>query len=49
MKNIKSNIIVPVNAVETYDLGFHDGDLMNVFALYNMYVNGVRVVQGIEA
>lgn len=49
MKNIKSNIIVPMNVVDTYDMGIHDGDLMNVFALYNMYVNGVKVVKGIDA
>lgn len=48
MKNIKSNIIVPMNVVETYDLGIHDGDLMNVFAIYNMYINGVKVVKKIE-
>ncbi len=48
MKNIRSNIIIPMNVVETYDLGIHDGDLMNVFALYNMYVNGVRIVKRIE-
>ncbi|MDF2674033.1 MAG: nicotinamidase-like amidase [Clostridiales bacterium] len=48
-KNINSNTIVPVNVVETYDLGLHDGNLMNVFALYNMWVNGVKVVKEIEA
>lgn len=48
MKNKKSRIIVPVNAVETYDLGFHDGDLMNMMALYNMMINGIEIVKSIE-
>lgn len=47
-QNIKVRVIVPVNAVETYDFGLHDGDLMNVMALYNMMINGVEVVAGIE-
>lgn len=48
MKNKKSRIIVPVNAVETYDLGFHDGDLMNMMALYNMMTNGIEIVRFVE-
>ena len=44
----KSRVIVPLNAVETYDLGLHDGDLMNVMALYNMIINGVEVVKKVE-
>ncbi|PNT94261.1 cysteine hydrolase family protein [Clostridium thermosuccinogenes] len=46
-QNMKSRIIVPVNAVETYDLGVHDADLVNVMALYNMMINGVEVVKSI--
>lgn len=49
MKNEKVRVIVPVNAVDTYDLGAHNGDLMNVMALYNMIVNGVEVVSKIKA
>ncbi|HHU89499.1 MAG TPA: cysteine hydrolase [Clostridiaceae bacterium] len=45
-QNKKSRIIVPVNTVDTYDLGIHDGDLMNIMALYNMIVNGIEVVAG---
>lgn len=47
MQNKKIRIIVPLNAVETYDLGLHNGDLMNVIALYNMITNGIEVVKEI--
>ncbi|MGI6123416.1 MAG: cysteine hydrolase family protein [Acetivibrionales bacterium] len=47
-QNKKSRVIVPINAVETYDLGIHDGDLMNVMALYNMIVNGIEVTPEVE-
>jgi nicotinamidase-related amidase len=48
MKNRKVRVIVPVNAVETYDLGLHNADLMNVMALYNMTTNGIEVVKGVD-
>ena len=48
MQNKKARVIVPVSAVETYDLGLHDGDLMHVTALYNMMINGIEVVAGVE-
>lgn len=48
MHNKKVRVIVPVNTVETYDLGLHDGDLMNVMALYNMMINGIEVIAGVE-
>jgi nicotinamidase-related amidase len=48
MQNLKARIIVPINAVETYDLGMHNGDLVNVMALYNMVINGIEVVRGVE-
>ncbi|WP_010251170.1 cysteine hydrolase family protein [Acetivibrio cellulolyticus] len=48
MQNKKYRVIVPVNAVETYDLGLHNGDLMNVMALYNMVINGIELVREIE-
>ncbi len=48
MQNKKARVIVPLNTVETYDLGLHDGDLMNVTALYNMIINGIEVVAGVE-
>lgn len=46
-QNVKSRVIVPINTVETYDLDIHNGDLMNVMALYNMIVNGIEVVAGV--
>ena len=47
-KNVKKRIIVPMNCVQTYDFATHDGDLMNLFALYNMSINGVEIVDSIE-
>ena len=32
----KSKSHSAANAVDTYDAGVHDGDLVNVMALYNM-------------
>lgn len=48
--NQPSRIIVPLDAVETYhlDLNHHDGDLMNLFALYNMALNGIELVKTID-
>jgi len=43
----KVRVIVPVNAVDTYDLGSHDRMLMNCVALYSMLGNGVEVVEKI--
>lgn len=44
MKNKKARVIVPVNAVETFDAGMHNADLIDVMALYNMMINGVEIV-----
>jgi len=46
--NEDKRIIVPMNAVDTYDLGSHNGYLMNLFALYNMHINGIEVVDKIN-
>lgn len=43
-----SRIIVPVNAVDTFDLGLHDAELLNVVALFSMAGNGVELVSHIE-
>lgn len=48
MQNKRGRVIVPINAVETYDLNLHNGDLMNVMALYNMIINGIEVAQGVN-
>lgn len=46
--NIDKNIIVPKDSVETYSLGNHDGDLMNVLSLFKMKSNGINVVKSIK-
>ncbi len=48
MKSRKSRIIVPINAVETYDVDIHNAQLMNIMALYNMIINGIEVVRNIK-
>lgn len=48
MQNKHSRIIVPIDLVDTYDLGVHNADLMNVIALYNMFINGVEIAAAIE-
>lgn len=44
------NIIVPVEAVETFDLDItnHYAELHNLFALYNLQMNGIRLVRNIK-
>ena len=44
----KSRVIVPLNAVDTFDLGPHNRYLMNCMALYGMLGNGVEVIKRIE-
>jgi nicotinamidase-related amidase len=44
MQNKNSRIIIPINMVDTYDIGTHNGDLMNACALYNMFINGIELV-----
>lgn len=48
-KNIKARIIVPLSGVETFDLDItnHDGDIMNLFALYNMRMNGIEIAEDV--
>ncbi|MCX7709121.1 MAG: cysteine hydrolase [Clostridia bacterium] len=46
--NRKARVIVPMSLVDTYDLGVHQADLMNVMALYNMLGNGVEIVKEIK-
>ncbi|MGB4439819.1 MAG: isochorismatase family cysteine hydrolase [Sedimentibacter sp.] len=47
-ENMIKRIIVPMNAVETYEGGSHDGYLMNLFALYNMHTSGIEIVDKIN-
>jgi nicotinamidase-related amidase len=48
MKNKSSRIIVPINAVDTYDLGLHNAELMNVMALFNLMRNGIEIVSAVK-
>lgn len=45
--NLDKKVILPVNCVETYDFGPHNGELMNVFALYSMKLAGINIVDKI--
>jgi nicotinamidase-related amidase len=49
----RQRVIVPVNAVDTYDLkldgmGNHPGDFFQATFLYHLALNGVEVVRAIE-
>ncbi|MEG0307011.1 MAG: isochorismatase family cysteine hydrolase [Clostridium sp.] len=46
--NQYKNIIVPMNLVETFDLGNHNAELMNLLSLYKMKSNGIKIVKAIE-
>jgi nicotinamidase-related amidase len=48
MKNRRSNIIVPLDCVDTFDGGLHNADLMNVFSVFSMMGNGIKVVKYME-
>lgn len=46
--NENSRIIVPMNAVDTYEIDSHDGDLMHVMGLYFMMTNNIEIVKNIN-
>lgn len=46
--DMKSDVIVPLDCVDTFDGGLHDADLMNLFSVFSMMGNGIRVVKTIE-
>lgn len=46
-KNLSRRIIVPVDSVETFDFGTHQGDLMKVISLWEMQSNGIEIVDSI--
>jgi len=48
MLNKKVRVIVPADAVDTFDLGAHYAEFMNVVALYGMMGGGVEVVGTIQ-
>jgi nicotinamidase-related amidase len=55
--NLNTRVIVPENAVQTYDMPVetanaigvlpHDGDFLHLFFLYHMRLNGIQVVREI--
>ncbi len=47
-ENKSKRIIVPMNCVDTFDGGTHDARFMNLFALYNMKMCGIEVVDKIN-
>ncbi|MBV9615003.1 MAG: isochorismatase family protein [Ktedonobacteraceae bacterium] len=57
--NNRLRVIVPANAVQTYDMPLemarevgalpHDGDVMHLLFLYHMRLNGIEVVREIRA
>lgn len=42
-----ARIIVPTDAVETYDAPGHDAAAMNLFSLYDMQMNGITLVESV--
>ncbi len=40
-----NRIIVMENAVQTYHDDIHNGDTMHYFALFNMYINGIKIAR----
>lgn len=43
-ENLDLNVIVPINAVETYDAPMHNADAMNLFSIAEMQMNGIKIV-----
>lgn len=46
-KNLNRRIIVPMDLVEIFTFGTHDGDLMQIISLWEMKSNGIEVVETI--
>lgn len=47
-QNVKVEIVVPINAVETYDAPNHDADFMNIAAYKLMKDSGIKFVKEIK-
>lgn len=57
-KDKESEIIVPVNCVDTFDISMdayrsdglmpHPADIFHIFTLYHLHLNGIRIVSAIE-
>ena len=43
--NVNNRIIVIENAVQTYHDDIHNGDLMHNFAIFNMYMIGIKIAK----
>ena len=46
-RNLQAEVIVPVDSVETFELGIHKGDLMNLVSLFLIESSGVKLVSEI--
>ena len=46
-QNSQSRIIVPINMVDTFDLGIHYAELMNIMALLFMQNSGIELVSAV--
>lgn len=46
--NFEGRIVVPMDLVDTYDLGAHQADLMNVMSFHQMMSNGIDLVEKIQ-
>lgn len=47
-QNRRVRVIVPIDLVDTYDLGLHNADLLNVVTLFSMMGNGIEAVKAIS-
>ena len=47
-KNEDANIFIPIDSVETFHSKEHNGDLMDILAIYNMSINGVQIMSNIK-
>lgn len=48
--NLEVRMIVPIEGVDTFDLEvtLHDADLHNLFALYNLRMNGLEIIRNLK-
>ncbi|BES64701.1 cysteine hydrolase [Gottschalkiaceae bacterium SANA] len=46
--NFEGKIVIPMDLVDTFHLGIHHGDLMNIMSLYQMMSNGIELVKEIQ-
>ena len=46
--SIDMDVVVPMDAIETYDAPWHNADFMNVVALTTMMQNGIKIVGSVK-